>query len=187
MTTVDRIQRKQLIRAAEGYLDLIMAFDDRWPLDQANRDKLAQRAMDALERIKRPQGHKPYILFLKGQSARAFGDYPRAVNYLQQSTRLDPDNIHTYLALGWCYKRIDRTDLAIEAMETAVQIDKESAIAHYNLACYWALARQVKLAVLHLTNAFDLNPDFREFVERESDFDAIREDPDFLATLNMIA
>lgn len=187
MTSVDRIQRKQLIRAAEGYLDLIMAFDDRWPLEQPNRERLAQRALDALEKIKRPQGHKPYILFLKGQAARTLCDYRRAVNYLQQSSRLDPDNIHTFLALGWCYKRMDRTDLAIEAMETAVQIDKESAIAHYNLACYWALARQVKMALVHLSSAFDLNPDYRDFVERESDFDAIRDDPDFIATLDMIA
>ena len=186
MTTVDRIQRKQLIRAAEGYLDLIMAFDDRWPLEQENRNRLAERAMDSLNKIKRPQGHKPYILFLKGQAARAFGEYEKSIHYLRQSAQLDPDNIHKFLAMGWCYKRIDRTDLAIEAMETAIQIDKQSAIAHYNLACYWALSQQVKLAVLYLSNAFDLNPDYRDYVDKESDFDAIREDPDFVASLDVI-
>ncbi len=187
MTNVERIQRKQLIRMAEGYLDLVMGFDDCWPLDEVNREILAVRALDALNRIKRPLGHKPYILFLKGQAARACADYQSAVNYLQQSAQLDPENIHTFLALGWCYKRIGRTDLAIESMEIAVQIDNESAIAHYNLACYWALARQVKMAVLHLSNAFDLNPQYREFVDQEPDFDAIREDPDFVASLDMIA
>ena len=30
--SIDRVQRKQRIRAAEGYLDLIMVFDDRWSL-----------------------------------------------------------------------------------------------------------------------------------------------------------
>lgn len=71
-------------------------------------------------------------------------------------------------------------------METAVQIDNESAIAHYNLACYWALAEQVKMVVLHLTQAFDLNPDYREYVDLESDFDAIRNDPDFISSLDFI-
>ena len=186
MTTAERVQRKKLIRSAEGYLELIIAFDDCWPLDQENRDILADRAIEALSQIKNPLGHKPYILFLKGQASRAAGNFQKAVNYLQQSAQLDPDNIHTFLALGWCYKRIDRTDLAIEAMETAVQIDSESAIAHYNLACYWALARQVKMAVLHLSNAFDLNPEFRNYVDMESDFDLIREDPEFLSSLDII-
>jgi len=187
MTTFERVQRKQLIRTAEGYLELIMAFDDCWPLEQEHKNRLAERALEELSKIKTPLGHKPYILFLKGQASRAAENYPKAVNYLQQSSRLDPDNIHTFLALGWCYKRMERTDLAIEAMETAVQIDNESAIAHYNLACYWALNRQVKMAVLHLSNAFDLNPDYRQFIELESVFDAIREDPDFLSSLDMIA
>ena len=186
MSTAERVQRKKLIRSAEGYLDLIMAFDDCWPLDLENRIVLANRAIEALGKIKRPLGHKPYILFLKGQASRAAENYQKAVHYLQQSAQLDPDNIHTFLALGWCYKRIDRTDLAIEAMETAVQIDSESAIAHYNLACYWALAQQVKMAVFHLSNAFDLNPEYRNFVDMESDFDAIREDPEFLSGLDII-
>ena len=186
MTTIQRVQRKQLIRAAEGYLELIMSFENTWMLEEVHRRTLANRALDSLDQIKRPLGHKPYILFLKGQACRAIQKYDRAVHYLQQSAQLDPDNIHTFLALGWCHKRLERTDLAIEAMETAIQIDNESAIAHYNLACYWALVRQVKMAVLYLSNAFDLNPDYREFVETESDFDAIREDPDFIASLDMI-
>ena len=186
MNTLERVQRKKLIRSAEGYVELIIALDDSLPMDQEQREILSACAIDALNQIKKPQGHKPYILFLKGQASRAAGNFQGAVNYLQQSAQLDPDNIHTFLALGWCYKRIDRTDLAIEAMETAVQIDNESAIAHYNLACYWALARQVKMAVLHLSNAFDLNPEFRNYVDMESDFDAIREDPEFLSTLDII-
>ena len=132
-----------MIRAAEGYLELIMSFEETFPLEDEHRITLANRAIASLEKIKRPLGHKPYILFLKGQACRAIEDYKRAVNYFQQSSQLDPDNIHTFLALGWCYKRLEQTDLAIEAMETAIQIDNESAIAHYNFACYCALTRQV--------------------------------------------
>ncbi len=185
MTSVERIQRKKLIREAEGYLDLIMAFDDRWPLSPNLRTVLADRAINCLSQIRTPQGHKPHILFLKGQAARSAGRYLEAVNYLQQASRLDAENIHTFLALGWCYKRIDRTDLAIESMEMAVQIDNQSAIAHYNLACYWALARQAKMAAQHLANAFDLDSGFRNLVDGERDFDAIRDDPDFMAVINV--
>lgn len=186
MLSVERIQRKKLIREAEGYLDLILVFDDCWSLGQENRNVLAQRAIDCLNQIKSPQGHKPHILFLKGQAARTAGRYQEAVNYLQQSSRLDPDNIHTFLALGWCYKRIDRMDLAIEAMESAVTIDNESAIAHYNLACYWALAKQAKMAVIHLSYAIDLDTDYRLLIDDESDFDPIRDDQDFLELTQVV-
>ena len=186
MLSVERVQRKKLIREAEGYLDLILVFDDRWSLGQENRDVLAQRAINCLNQIKTPQGHKPHILFLKGQAARTAGRYQEAINYLQQSSRLDPENIHTFLALGWCYKRVDRMDLAIESMETAVAIDNESAIAHYNLACYWALAEQVKMAVVHLSYAISLDEDYRLLIDEESDFDAIRDDGDFLELMHVV-
>jgi tetratricopeptide (TPR) repeat protein len=172
---------------AEGYLDLLMVFDDCWPLDVPHRQILADRAMKCLKEIRNPQGYKPYILFLKGQSASAALRYHEAVKYLLQSAQLDPDNVHCQLSLGWCYKRIDRVDLAIEAMEAAIRIDGQCGLAHYNLACYWALARQPKMAVLHLTSALELNPEFRALVEQETDFDNIRLDPDFLALTTLIA
>ena len=186
MATIERVKRKQLIRSAEGYLDLIMVFDDRWSLNMDLRRRMVQRAMECLEQIKKPMGHKPYILFLKGQAHRAIGEYSKAINYLQQSSRLDPDNIHTFLALAWCYKRINRIDLAIEAMETAIQIDSGCAIACYNLACYWALAGNVTNAVTNLEKAFDLNPDYRDFVQIESDFYKIRNEAEFQAATSVI-
>ncbi len=186
MATIERVKRKQLIRSAEGYLDLIMVFDDRWSLDMNLRQRMVERAIACLEQIKKPMGHKPYILFLKGQAHRAINEYSKAINFLQQSSRLDPDNIHTFLALAWCYKRVNRIDLAIEAMETAIQIESGCAIACYNLACYWALAGNVTNAVANLEKAFDLNPDYRDYVQNEPDFDKIRTDPEFQAATTVI-
>ena len=180
MTCAERVRRQQLIQTAEGYLDLAMVLDDCLPLDLLHRYKLAELSIACLSQVCKPEGHEPYILFLKGQAARLAERYNESIGFLQQSSRLDPDNIHANLALGWCYKRIDRLDLAIETMELAVEIDNDSAIAHYNLACYWALANQPKTAVLHLSHAFSLNPDYRNYVSDEPDFNAIRNDVDFL-------
>ena len=58
----------------------------------------------------------------------------------------EPRNVRIYLALGWCYKRIHRLDLAIETLEEALEIDSNPAlnrgILHYNLACYWSSGQQ---------------------------------------------
>ena len=179
MPTLKQTQRRQNIRMAEGYLDLAMALDDRWPLENGLRESLTNRALQCLERIKNPLGHKPYVLFLKGQACRAANQPLRAIHFLEQSNKLDPDNLHTYLALAWCYKRTDQLNRAIETMKSAVELDCESGIAHYNLACYCALGRKVDLALMHLTFALDLNSEFREHIATESDFDLIRDNPRF--------
>ena len=179
MATIKQVKRRRNIKMAEGYLDLAMVLDDRWPLEVEEREALIQRAIFCLENIKHPLGHKPYILFLKGQAMRASGQLVEAVNYLEQSSKLDPDNLHTYLALAWCYKRTDRLSRAIESMRIAVELDSENAISQYNLACYFALNRQVELSLLHLSFALELNPDLRTLTSDESDFDLIRENPGF--------
>ena len=186
MTNLERIQRKQLIQAAEGYLELAMVYDDRWPLKESLRIEMAQKSIDQLSKITSPQGHKPYILFLKGQSCRTMKDYPRAINYLEQSSRLDLDNIHTMLALAWCYKRDNRIQDAIQATEIALRIERNSPIVNYNLACYWALTGNASKAVVYLSHAFELEPAYRDCVHNESDFDPIRDDEEFLAIATVI-
>ncbi len=185
--SIDRVQRKQRIRTAEGYLDLIMVFDDRWPLDLPLRQQMAERAIEVLEAIKNPLGHKPYVLFLKGQACRACDRHKEAIHYLKQSAQLDPENIHVFLALAWSYKRTGRIEQAIEAMKNAVDLDSSSAIAQYNLACYFALANDTPNAILHLSLAFELDADFRCHVSGESDFDNIRDDPRFMAITSVVA
>lgn len=185
MATIKQVKRRQNIQMAEGYLELAMVFDDRWPLDQLHRQRLGDRAISCLNKIKKPMGHKPYILFLKGQAARISDRLSEAINYLEQSAKLDPDNLHTYLALAWCYKRTGQVHLAIDSMCFAVEQNSESAIAQYNLACYLAINRQVELALMHLSFAFDLNSDYRDLAAKETDFDSIRENPGFASLISV--
>lgn len=182
----DRVKRKQLIREAEGYLDLMMVFEDRWPLDLALKKQMADRVIRCLTKINKPLGHKPYILFLKGQACLSCNRFKQALHHLKQSVKLDAENIHTHIALAWCYKRTDQLDLAIATLQEATQLDNSCAIAHYNLACYYALQNKAPNSVMHLAIALDLNNDYRQHIATESDFDPIRTDPGFLAATTLI-
>ena len=64
-------------------------------------------------------------------------------------------------------------------MQSAVELDSESAIGHYNLACYCALYHRVDLALMHLSFALDLDSNYRQHMAQESDFDGIRSNPRF--------
>ena len=137
--------------------------------------------LSTLDRIDNPGGLRGHILFIRGQALRTMERYGDAVRPLREAADFEPENYHIRLALGWCYKRVKRLDLAIQALEEALEVNSEHAILHYNLACYWSLAGNVKLAVTYLSQAFDLEPNYRDLVISERDFDPVRNHPHFLA------
>ena len=181
MSQYQRIRREQLLREAEGYLDLLMSFPNCWQPRRSVRDQLAQRALDTLARLDKGAGRRADALHLTGQALRAMERYREAIAPLQEAAEFDPENIHIWLALGWCHKRTGRLDLAIQALEEALSADSSQAIIYYNLACYWSLAGNAKLAVAYLSRALDMDPDYRDLVGAESDFDPIRAHPHFQA------
>lgn len=181
-----RIRRQQLVREAEGYLDLAGMFADRWPLPKDLRDRLALRALETLHRTSATGSNRAHVLLLIGQAYRVMERYAEAIEPLTRASDLEPESPVNWLALAWCYKRIGRLDLAIDALEHALLADDQVAIVHYNLACYWALSENAGLAVSHLSLAFELDPGYRERVSSETDFDPIRADPQFRALLSSV-
>ena len=186
MSDSNRLRRQQILREAEGYLDLITVFGDRWPCRLDSRDRIALRVLATLDRIEAPGGMLGQISYLRGQALRAMQRYNDAVVPLALAAELEPQNVHVRLALAWCYKRCRRLDLAIQALEEALEADPAYAIVHYNLACYWSLANNAKLALLYLSQAFDLDPEYREMVGKERDFDPIRHHPHFQSLTSVI-
>jgi tetratricopeptide (TPR) repeat protein len=182
----ERIRRKRAFREAEGYLDLATVFEDRWPLSPAVRNRLAERTLEVLGALGDSADHSSRALFLRGQALLLMEQFQEATVPLKAATEIEPENVHTWLALGWCYKRLGRLDLAIQSLEEALAVEPDLAIVHYNLACYWSLAKNSKLAVNYLANAFDLDPHYRDKVSREPDFDNIRSHPHFLALTTVI-
>ena len=187
MAEHQRIRREQILREAEGYLDLLMGFPSSWVLEPAVRDRLAERALDTLAGLDKSAGRRADALHLRGQLLRAMQRYRDAIVPLQQAAEFDPENIHIWLALGWCHKRSGRLDLAIQSLEEALAADGSQAIIYYNLACYWSLAGNAKLCVAYLSRALDIDPNYRDLVNEETDFDPIRDHPHFQALTSVVA
>lgn len=186
VSKVGRIRRQQLLRQAEGYLELILSGDSADALDPRLRDKLAMRCLDRLAECEKEVSEKGHLLYLRGEAFRLMGRFEDAIEPLTQAIEFDSDNVYIYLALAWCQKRIGNLDLAIDALEQGLEVDYALAILHYNLACYWALLNRPKLSVSYLATAFEIDSSYRDLVSRESDFDPIRQHPDFLAITTVI-
>lgn len=186
MVDYDRTKRLQLLREAEGYLDLVTSCADDLPLQPELRDRLAHRALSVLDSVQTEGPDREDVLYLRGQAYRVMERHHEAIQWLEEATEVNPDNLHTWLALGWCQKRVGRLDLAIQSLEEALSVAPDHAIIYYNLACYWSLANNAKLAIAYLARAFDIDPSYRDLVTSEPDFDSIRRHPSFLELTSVI-
>jgi hypothetical protein len=59
-------------------------------------------------------------------------------------------------------------------------------VLHYNLACYWSLARRRDRALDCLSHALELDVAYRALIDDEPDFDPLRNDPEFRSITGVI-
>jgi Flp pilus assembly protein TadD len=161
----DRARRAKIEHEAEGYLELGMA----------------QQALATLGRLGDPAHYNLSTLLLWGECLRSLDRTFEALVPLERAAQLAPDDIRVHLALGWCYKRTGRLDLAIRSMETALAVEPDEALLQYNLACYLTLAGHKRRALGLLSRALTGDSFYRKLAETETDFDSIRSDPEFKA------
>ncbi|MBV8488107.1 MAG: tetratricopeptide repeat protein [Planctomycetaceae bacterium] len=154
--------RKQLDEA-EGFLDL----------------DLPQHSLRILERRTDWPGLQFEACLLKGEALRRLNRHREAINSLERAYCLSPGDSRVALALAWCYKRTNKLAQAIDALEHARRSHPESALLHYNLACYWSLAGNHGKALSELRTALDLEPDLRNRLADEQDFQLLRGTPEF--------
>lgn len=186
MSQLDRNRRLQRIRYAEGCLDLVMACGEVAELDREMKEGLASKALESLAGLESSTGRRAHIYYLRGQAYRIMEDYEQSISALKAGLEFDSQNVHIFLALGWCYKRIGKLNLAITVLDQARQIQEDSGIINYNLACYYALAGDVENSVFYLSAAMDIDSVFRELIHSESDFDQIRMHPEFQAAISVV-
>jgi tetratricopeptide (TPR) repeat protein len=163
MTSGSTHRNQRTLEAAEGYLLLNMP-------EQALRELSSIRDWGPL---------KADWLRLRGEVLRSEQRHDEALEAFQQADLLAPDEVHTLLGIAWCYKRIDRVEDAIQTMLRAYRACPKEPIVLYNIACYFSLAGDKRQALSWLGRALRMSPDLRELIADETDFDRLRDDPDF--------
>ena len=168
MTALHQIRLRRILREASGYLEL----------------EMPRQALETLDRAEEPGTFRGQTSYLRGEALRALERYAEAIEPLREAAALTPSNLSVYFALGWCLKRDQRLPEAIEALETAEKIAPEEALIHYNLACYQSLAGRKAAALACLSHALRLDARLRDNIGDETDFDPLRNDPDFRALID---
>lgn len=85
------------------------------------------------------------------------------------------------LTEAWCKKRSDDLPGAIACMRRLIDGQPRSAIGHFNLGCYLALAGEREQALGEVTVACGIDESFRGLLADEPDLDSLHQDPRFEA------
>ena len=159
------------LRAAEGYLAL----------------EMYRHALKELRCITTNEGDLHTIHLYKAEAYRGLQDWAAALAEFREYARTKPGDLSSLLGIAWCQKRLGELSEAIGTMHDAYQAHPREPVVLYNLSCYYALGGQTTQALSWLGRALRLQPDLRRLIEDETDFDPIRQSPQFLKLLELCA
>lgn len=90
-----------------------------------------------------------------------------------------PNDCNVIEQLGHLYTSIGRIDDGLLMDQTLVKLNPTNAIAHYNLACSYALKNETEKALSHLKQAFKLGYDDIDHTHKDSDLKNLHQLPEF--------
>ena len=96
---------------------------------------------------------------------------------------IKPDLHEAWYNRGVALGNLGRYEEAIASYDRAVEIKPDYASAWYNKACCYGLQNQLEPALIHLQQAIILDPKYREMAKTDTDFDLLRDHPQFQALL----
>jgi Flp pilus assembly protein TadD len=169
MVTKTQLDDARNLEAASGYIDLSMP----------------EHALRALDQVSDREAAAFEYYWLRGDALRTAGNFEEALAALSRAREEQPDELSVLMAMAWCYKRTDRLSQAISAMEEAYRAHPKVAIVLYNMACYYSLADDKMQALSWLGRALRMQTALRQRIAAESDFDPLRNDPDFQYLTNL--
>ncbi len=164
-----RRDRQRKLEAACGYIELNMP----------------QHALRELDRIADPETIPFEINRLRGEALKIDGRFAEALDVFARALAERPDDLGVLLGMAWCYKRTAQLPRAIAAMEQAYRFHPTQPIVLYNMACYYSLSGEKTQALswlgraLRMESSSPTEPSLRALIPQESDFDPLRNDPDF--------
>ena len=161
--------RVRQIKAAEGYLAL-------------NMPEHALRELNAIQDV----GTEIFrIHMLRGESLQMKKDHQKALEAFRLAHVEKPTDLIALMGMAWCFKRVDQLSNAIDTMKLAYQFHKDVPVVLYNMSCYYALAGDKDNALSWLGRSLRMDRKLLDLIPDETDFDSLRNDPDFLHLLEL--
>jgi tetratricopeptide (TPR) repeat protein len=123
----------------------------------------------------------------RGIALRKLGRLDEAIASYDKATEYKSDDPETWNNRGIALRKLGKIEAAISSHERAIQIQPQSSITIFNLARCHALQGNIDKSIDYLIRAIQLDPEYINLARRDDDFQLIRNDPRFIALLNLQA
>lgn len=107
------------------------------------------------------------------------GRHSEALEAAARALSANPLNAVAWANKALVYRQTNQLEEALRAMDRAILIDANNPLIWYNKACCHALKNDRTGALQSLARAVELEPKLRSLAAKESDFDVLKEDPEF--------
>ena len=149
----------------------------------ADAAKLFERAS-----VLRPEDYQsPGFLALAyhalGMESEEIAARTRAARLVEDRLQLVPDDTRACVLGASDYAAVGNEERAMELAQRALEIDPDDPMLLYNVACAFATLKHPDKALECLESAVDKGYGHKEWIEHDSDFISLREDPRFKAIL----
>jgi tetratricopeptide (TPR) repeat protein len=143
-----------------------------------------EKALTAFDAALALEPDKYAALNNKGNALSDLGRYEEAIVVYDAALATTPDKHEVLKNKGNALAHLGRHEEAIALCDAALAIKPNDHQALYNKACCYSLQGKVELALENLSQAIQLNPsECCKRAQTDTDFDAIRDHPDFKALL----
>jgi adenylate cyclase len=113
-----------------------------------------------------------------GKAAEATAARRLAVKLMEERLELNPDDVRAWALLACQYGEAHDRFRAEQAIQRALSID-DDAMTYYNASCAHALLRDEEKALDYLEGAISRGWHHKEWLDHDTDFDFMRENPRF--------
>ena len=118
-------------------------------------------------------------LYAQALQAQREGRLEEAKELYKKVIRKEPRHLQALNNLGVVYLKMKRYKWAIKRFNDALNVKRNYADAHYNLACLYAQKNDTKRSIFYLKNAVDSNPEVRQWASRDEDLKNLTGLPEF--------
>jgi serine/threonine protein kinase/Tfp pilus assembly protein PilF len=118
-----------------------------------------------------------------GLTDKAHGAYRRGLRIAERHLELNPDDARTLSLCGSALIQLGDKKKAMEWVKRAMAIDEYDPTLIYSLACVLATGGETEEAVKYLEASIAAGFSHKEWIEKDSDLDSIRDHPRYKAAL----
>jgi tetratricopeptide (TPR) repeat protein len=127
------------------------------------------------------QAQGPHTLAALGAHYYRTKEYDSCIPCYAQVNKLKPNDPCNLIGKGVCEIRVNKYVEGLADFNRALELDKDNAIANYDIACIYSLEKDAKKANYYLDKALaSYKKQIAGFMETDEDLRFLRTDPGYL-------